>query len=177
MIHGPSNVKWHSNLRGEILPCPLRNVLSFILGDKDKSWAPHICCAKCVRLLTGWVNGSRRMPFAIPLVQREPNDHSFDRYFCLTNITRINSKSIHTVKYLDFQSAMKPVQHNKDFPVPKPRKLDFYRWQLWFWQRTRTERSGKCWSLSDISSKLFLIWTPFINTRRSKRPCPWFEFV
>ena len=119
MIHGPSSAKRHSNLRGEIL--------SFILGDKDKSWAPHICCAECVRLLTGWVNGSRRMPFAIPMVQRKPNDHSFDCYFYPTNITRINSKSIHTVKYLDFQSAMKPVQHNEDFPVPKPRKLDFYR--------------------------------------------------
>jgi len=45
--------------------------MDFILGvkgDQDKSWAPHICCITCVRLLTGWVNGSCQIMFAIPLV-------------------------------------------------------------------------------------------------------------
>jgi len=37
-------------------------------GDQDKSWAPHICCVTCVRLLTGWVNALRQILFAIPLV-------------------------------------------------------------------------------------------------------------
>jgi len=48
-------------------------------GDKDKS------CVTCVRLLTWCVNGSRQMPFAVPVVWREPKDRLFDCYFCLTN--------------------------------------------------------------------------------------------
>jgi len=53
------------------------------VGDQDESWAPHICCVTCVRLLTLCTNGSRQMPFAIPMVWREPKDHSSD--FNLSN--------------------------------------------------------------------------------------------
>jgi hypothetical protein len=67
--------------------------------EQDKYWTPHIYCVTCVKLLTGWVNGSRHMPFAIPMVWREPKDHSSDSYFCLTNIRGITSKSKHAVKY------------------------------------------------------------------------------
>ena len=38
------------------------------VGHQDKSWAPHICCLPCVRLLIGWVNGSHQMPLAVPMV-------------------------------------------------------------------------------------------------------------
>jgi hypothetical protein len=41
------------------------------VGDQDKPWA----------------KGSRCMPFAIPMVWREPMDHVSDCYFCLTRIT------------------------------------------------------------------------------------------
>ena len=41
------------------------------VGDQDKIWAPHICCITCVRLLTGCVNGSHQMPFAVPMVWKE----------------------------------------------------------------------------------------------------------
>jgi len=51
------------------------------VGDQDKSWAPHICCVTCVRLLTGCVNGSHKMPFAVPLGWRESKYHSSDSYF------------------------------------------------------------------------------------------------
>jgi hypothetical protein len=34
------------------------------VGDQGKYCAYHICCVTCVRLLTGWVNGSRHTPFA-----------------------------------------------------------------------------------------------------------------
>jgi hypothetical protein len=40
------------------------------VGEEDKSWAPHI---SCVRLLTGWVNGSRHMAFAVPMVRVNQN--------------------------------------------------------------------------------------------------------
>jgi hypothetical protein len=67
-----------------------------------------------------WVNGSHQMPFAVPLVWREPKDHSSECYFCLSDITRITSKSKHTVKYPDLPSTMRHVPHSKELPVPKP---------------------------------------------------------
>jgi hypothetical protein len=85
------------------------------VGDKNKSCTPHICNVKCVRLLTGWVKGSRQMPFTIPMVWREPRDYSSDDYFCLTNITAMTSKSKYTVKYPDVPSAMTPVPHSGEF--------------------------------------------------------------
>jgi hypothetical protein len=36
--------------------------------DTVKRWAPHICWVTCVRLPTGWENGSRQMSFAVPMV-------------------------------------------------------------------------------------------------------------
>ena len=58
------------------------------LGDQDKKWAPHIACRPCVSHLSAWMHGSRSsgMPFAVPVVWREPTDHSSDCYFCMTNI-------------------------------------------------------------------------------------------
>ena len=56
------------------------------VGDQDKDWAPHVCCVTCVKLLTGWVKGSRHMPFAVPMIWREPKDHISDCYFCITNV-------------------------------------------------------------------------------------------
>jgi hypothetical protein len=80
----------------------------------------------CLMLLTGWVNGSRQMLFAIPMVRRESKDHTSDCYFCLANITGIASKSKHTVKYPDLPSAIRPVPHSEELPLPKPpEKLTF----------------------------------------------------
>jgi hypothetical protein len=75
--------------------------------DQDKIWATHISC----------------VTFTIPVVWREPKEHSIDCYFCLTNIGRITSKSKHTmkrmiaVKYPHFPSAVKPVPHGEELPT------------------------------------------------------------
>ena len=90
------------------------------VGDQDKSWAPHICCATCVTLLTGWAKGIHHMPFAVPMVWREPKDHTSDCYFCITKIKGITSKSKHTVHYPNIPSAMRPILHNQNLPVPQP---------------------------------------------------------
>jgi hypothetical protein len=50
------------------------------VGDQDKNCAPHICCSTCVKRLTDWAKASRRMSFAIPMVWREPKDHSSDLF-------------------------------------------------------------------------------------------------
>ena len=88
------------------------------MGDQDKSLAPHFCCVTCARLLAAWAKGSQYMPFAIPMVRRETTDHVSDCYFCLTSTTGVTAKSKHTVQYLT--SAMRPVPHSAELPVPKP---------------------------------------------------------
>ena len=44
--------------------------------------------------------------------------HSSDCYFCITQIKGISSKSKHTVKYQNLPSAMRPVPHYEDLPIP-----------------------------------------------------------
>ena len=104
--------------------------MSFILGvkwvNKLLKLDPSYVLCTCVRLLTGWINSSRQMPFAIPMVWGEQKDHSSECYFCLTDITWITSKSKHTEKHPDFPSAMKPVPHREELPVPNsPENLTF----------------------------------------------------
>src|SRR5258705_1433865 len=57
------------------------------VGDDDKGWAPPICCNCCARTLTGWLKGTHKaMPFAVPMIWREPQNHVTDCYFCMTAI-------------------------------------------------------------------------------------------
>jgi len=85
------------------------------VGNRDKSWAPHFCCATCARLLAAWAKCSRWVPFAVPMVWREPTDHVSDCYFCLTSITGVTAKSKHTVRYPDLPSAMRPVPQVRSY--------------------------------------------------------------
>jgi len=89
------------------------------IGDQDKSWAPHFACKPCVENLRSWSNGSRQsMPFAIPMIWREPVNHVDDCYFCLTNITGMTKKKRRKICYPNLRSAIRPVPHSKDLPVP-----------------------------------------------------------
>ena len=60
------------------------------------------------------------MPFGVPMVWREGKDHVTYCYFCLTNQKGINCKNKHHVQYPDVPSAIKPVPHGPDLPVPEP---------------------------------------------------------
>ena len=65
------------------------------VGDQDKSWAPHTCCKNCYASLTQWLNGKRkRIPFAVPMVWREPTNHFSDCYFCLTKVSIVIPKKV-----------------------------------------------------------------------------------
>ena len=91
------------------------------IGDQDKSWAPHIWCKPCYHGLTAWFNGKKAaFNFAVPIVWREPRNHADDSYFCLTNITGFNASSREKIKYPNLRSAMRPVPHSDDLPVPTP---------------------------------------------------------
>ena len=94
--------------------------MSCKVGYQDKSWAPHFCCVTCARLLTAWAKVSRCLPFAIAKVWRETTGHVSECYFCLTGITGVTAKSKHTVQYPNLPSAMRPVPHSAELPVPKP---------------------------------------------------------
>lgn len=91
------------------------------IGDEDKSWAPKICCNTCARNLRNWLQGSRSsMPFAVPMIWREQKDHITDCYFCLTNVKGFSSKSKHKINYPNLDSALRPVPHDINLPVPVP---------------------------------------------------------
>src|SRR5215813_14488332 len=52
------------------------------IGDQNKNWAPHICCNSCRSRLVQWLNGKKpSMPFAVPMIWREPTDHVSNCYF------------------------------------------------------------------------------------------------
>lgn len=91
------------------------------VGDQDKSWAPKVCCSSCSRTLTGWLKGTHKsMPFAVPMVWREPRNHVDDCYFCMTNIKGITSKTKRSIQYPNVPSAMRPVPHDNSLPIPQP---------------------------------------------------------
>ena len=58
--------------------------------------------------------------FAVPMVWKEPQNHADDCYFCLTNITGFKASSRKKIKYPNLRSAMRPVPHSDDIPVPTP---------------------------------------------------------
>jgi hypothetical protein len=89
--------------------------------DQDESWAPHSCSSRCSRYLRCWLTGVHQsIPFAVPVVWREQNDHLTDCYFCLTKIDGHNSKSKHTTVYPNIPSALRLVEHDDSLPNPKP---------------------------------------------------------
>lgn len=91
------------------------------LGDQDKKWAPHITCTRCNSKLTQWLNGkNEHLPFAIPMVWREPKNHVDDCYFCLTNVNGFSSKNKKHIEYPNVPSAIRPIPHAQDLPVPTP---------------------------------------------------------
>jgi hypothetical protein len=60
------------------------------------------------------------MPFAVPMVWREQKDHHSDCYFCLTKISGVSFKQRKSIEYPNLPSAMRPVPHGDNLPVPKP---------------------------------------------------------
>lgn len=107
-----------------------RNISSFVknsykayfeisLGDQDKKWAPHSVCHNCEEMLRDWTKGKRKgLPFGVPMVWREPTDHVSDCYFCLVNSKGIGKKNRHSIIYPNLLSAIRPVLHSEELPVP-----------------------------------------------------------
>ena len=64
------------------------------------------------------------MPFAFPMVWREPSNHSSDCYFCLTPpvASGMNRKKKQRIDYPNMPSAIRLVPHGEDLSVPEPPK-------------------------------------------------------
>lgn len=91
------------------------------LGDQDKSWAPHKVCYVCVEDLRKWSKKEKKhFKFAVPMIWREPRNHSDDCYFCSVDISGHNSKNKKVISYPNLPSAIQPVGHGVDLPVPEP---------------------------------------------------------
>jgi hypothetical protein len=59
------------------------------------------------------------MPFDIPMVWREPQNHYDDCYFCLCNVSGCNKKNV-GIKYPHLLSAIRPMPHGPDDTIPAP---------------------------------------------------------
>ena len=89
------------------------------LGDQNKSLAPHIVCKTCIEHLQQWTNHKRKgLKFVFPMVWREPKDHHSDCYFCGIKTKGINRKNRNSVSYPSLDSAIRPVSHSEELPVP-----------------------------------------------------------
>ena len=62
------------------------------------------------------------MPFAVPMVWREPLNHLDDCCFCITNITGFFVQSKHKTEYPSIPSALAPVPHDISVSVQEPLK-------------------------------------------------------
>ncbi|KAI6646990.1 hypothetical protein LOD99_8989 [Oopsacas minuta] len=92
------------------------------IGDQEKAWAPHVICGSCRSNLEAWLRGfARVMPFAIPRVWREPQNHHDDCYFCMVNIAKYRKvKGRRALTYPSIPSSIAPIPHSETLPVPKP---------------------------------------------------------
>ena len=91
--------------------------------DQDKKWAPHVCCISCATILREWLNNKvRSIPFALPVIVKGIN-RPFDRLLFLyisAASARNYKKKGRTVNYPHISSAIRPVPHTEDLPLPVP---------------------------------------------------------
>jgi hypothetical protein len=94
------------------------------LGDQGKSWAPHNICYVCVEDLRKWSKGKKKaFRFGVQLIGREPKNHNDDCYFCCCNVKGYNSKNKKVIFYRNISSALHPVVHGSEVPVPQPTEI------------------------------------------------------
>ena len=70
------------------------------------------------------------MPFAVPMIWREPRNHVDDCYFCIVNISGFSSKNKQSIQYPNLDSTRRPVKHDEWLPIPCPPdyNLEYYNY-------------------------------------------------
>lgn len=92
-----------------------------ILGDQDKSWDSHKVCRRCEEDLRLWFKGKKTaFRFGIPMIWREQKNHTTDCYFCWVDVKGFNTKNKKKISYPNLDSAIRPVSHSSEIPVPHP---------------------------------------------------------
>jgi hypothetical protein len=98
------------------------------LGDQDKSWDLHKVCCFCVEKLRQWTQHKKKsFSFVIPMIWREPGNHSDDYFFFAPVMCKDVTAKIKRMDicYPNMPSAMRPVAHGPDIPIPaSPETLD-----------------------------------------------------
>ena len=81
------------------------------------------------------------MLFAVRMVWMEPSDHISDCYLCLTPpvASGMNSKRKQRIDYPNIPSAIRPVPHGGDLPVPEPSKNSFLNSEM---EEEDTKKTG-----------------------------------
>ena len=54
------------------------------------------------------------------MIWREQRDHTTDCYFCMTSVKGFNGKNKKSITYPNLPSAIRPIAHSDDIPVPIP---------------------------------------------------------
>ena len=81
-------------------------------------------CKCCSEHLREWTKGKRKsLSFGVPMVWREPSKHFDDCYFCTMHLKGINRKNKKSLKYPNLPSAIRPVPHCNEIPVPAFKSL------------------------------------------------------
>lgn len=88
--------------------------------NQDRKFVPNFICGSCRIGLHRWTRDEGRLQFGIPMIWREPKNHTDDCYFCATNINGFSMKNRHSIKYANVDSVSKPVCHSKTLPIPIP---------------------------------------------------------
>ena len=74
------------------------------IGDEDKRWATNHCCCDCINDLNQWCSGKKLVCC----------------YFWITDIKGHTQKTKKNIQYPNLPSAIRPVSHSYELPVPKP---------------------------------------------------------
>ncbi|GFT99611.1 uncharacterized protein TNCV_114881 [Trichonephila clavipes] len=84
--------------------------------------APHVVCSVYVEEVRQWFKGKKKsVRFAVPMIWKEPKNHSDDCYFCFCSVQDFNLKNRKDISYPTIiHSAIRPVHHRPDLPIPSP---------------------------------------------------------
>jgi hypothetical protein len=78
----------------------------------------------CVEDLRKWSKGKKKaFRFGVPVIWREPKYHRDDCYFCCYDVKGYNSKNKKVILYPNLHSALRPVVHGPELPVPQPTEI------------------------------------------------------
>ena len=69
--------------------------------------------------LRQWTKKDRKsLRFGIPMIWREQKKHYNDCYFSAVNTKGINRKNRNSLVYPNLESAIRPIPHSNEIPVP-----------------------------------------------------------